>query len=61
MTDKIMWRVEFFANSNDEDPERSIFINADTEDEAAEKARGQMGSSMRANLTRVRTILPRPK
>ena len=59
MTGKVMWRAEYFAHGEDQAPERLVYINATNEDEAAEKARAELGSCARVDLVRVRTVIPR--
>jgi DNA-dependent RNA polymerase auxiliary subunit epsilon len=48
------WRADFFENRDDKQPVRSIWIEADTENEAAHNAAKQMGHCMRVDV--VRTI-----
>ena len=54
-----MWRAEYYAHGEDQAPERLVYINATNEDEAAEKARAELGSCARVDLVRVRSVIPR--
>ncbi len=59
------WRAEFFDDRESTDLSRSAYIEADTENEAAEKAAAQMGNCLRVDLKRVVLrdphVDPRPK
>jgi hypothetical protein len=46
------WRADFFDFWEDTFPSRSATIDADTEDEAVEKAAAQMGDAARIEFIR---------
>jgi hypothetical protein len=47
------WRADFFDDTDDALPSRSVFISADNEDDAVDKAVAQMGNAIRIEFTRV--------
>jgi hypothetical protein len=47
------WRADFFDDSDDMSPSRSVMIFADSEDDAVAKAAAQMGDAAQVNFIRV--------
>jgi len=49
------WRADFFDDMDDALPSRSVFISADNEDDAVDKAVAQMGNAARVEFIRMVT------
>jgi hypothetical protein len=47
------WRADFFNDTDDMLPFRSVVISAESEDEAVDQAAAQMGDAIRIEFTRV--------
>ena len=47
------WRADFFDDTDDALPFRSVIISADNEDDAVDKAVAQMGDAVCVEFTRV--------
>ena len=47
------WRADFFDDTDDLLPSRSVIISADSEDDAVDQATAQMGDAVRVEFTRV--------
>ena len=47
------WRADFFNDSDDMAPSRSVVIFADSEDDAVAKVAAQMGDAVQVNFIRV--------
>jgi hypothetical protein len=50
------WRADFFDDTDDALPSRSVIISVDSEDEAVDKAAAQMGDAVRVEFTRVISV-----
>jgi hypothetical protein len=55
---KATWRAEFYDTREATVPARKTYIDAETEEEAAEIAAKQMGNCLRVDLTRTVLVSP---
>jgi hypothetical protein len=56
-----IWQADFFDNSDDPSPSRSMTIAANSEDEAVEKAAAQIGDASHVEFSRTISVVTTPR